>query len=90
MQTALEALESVSRAYVHLDYSSLNPPQHLSLEEQGAQKRAAAAAQKERGRGGSGGQGEGSGEGSGKGAVGMLGKGKEMLEDAVGLGGGKS
>lgn len=25
MQTAIEALESVSRAYVHLDYSSRNP-----------------------------------------------------------------
>ncbi|KAL7410983.1 hypothetical protein BDY24DRAFT_398258 [Mrakia frigida] len=34
MQTSMEALELVSRAFLHLDYSRFNPPQHLTAEQQ--------------------------------------------------------
>jgi divalent metal cation (Fe/Co/Zn/Cd) transporter len=38
MQTSIEALENVSRAFTHLDYSRYNPPQHLTAEQQRARR----------------------------------------------------
>lgn len=34
MQTSIEALSNVARAFVHLDYSASNPQAHLSKDEQ--------------------------------------------------------
>lgn len=34
MQTSIEALSNVARAFVHLDYSTSNPQAHLSKDEQ--------------------------------------------------------
>lgn len=36
MQTSIEALDNVSRAFVHLDYDFHNPQAHLSRDEQRA------------------------------------------------------